>query len=437
MKKFCVNVIILLVVCAECRRRGGGSKTTHPKPRPSYQPYNPPAPSAPSTTSNNRNPPEIGFKKPNDPIGPPLSNKPLQNESPMGPPQKANNLGNSAPPPYGMHPPAYSPGHSPYSPPYTPNGAPPVFQPTYNGGTFNPPQASYPHQNWGHHPQGGHHSPGGGVTIINNNINNHGYSAPMAYPSYTYHSHDTGSGTLGFFLGYSLAKISTPTYHTHNSNFYDGYRPRYDHYEVHHYYHNTEKVVEKEKIIESNTIVGCVGDSGSICPANTTSLCTSNGAIMCVASALSTVPCKDVKDTNCIKSSVPCIDKNAPECKDSSQNTTTVSIPCISTAKIYGNVTYVNNTILVEPTNVTSNNNNATNSTITANNSTTPVPTTTTPVPTTTAPSTTTTAKPEPQNFCVTIIALPAIRKQTPGEDLFDSLDKTVDKFLTASFGLK
>ncbi|KAJ8928101.1 hypothetical protein NQ314_019366 [Rhamnusium bicolor] len=109
----------------------------------------------------------------------------------------------------------------------------------------------------------------------------------------------------------------------------------------------TNNDVPKEATIEPNAIVACVGDTGSFCPANTTSLCTNNGAVMCVASAVSTVPCTKEKQTNCVKSTVPCKDNNAPECKQSTQSAASIAIPCISTAKVYGDISYVNNSIVI------------------------------------------------------------------------------------------
>ncbi|CAH0549783.1 unnamed protein product [Brassicogethes aeneus] len=473
------GVLIVLQIC-DGRRYGGGSSSrsrtsysshsspsrpsyqsyaspsrpsyiSHPSPsipsppshsRPSYPSYNHPSPNSGTNTHANTNSKPIGWNThESQPAGPPKTNLPTQQNSgsrthdsvlPVATQQKTSGLGNAPqgppiqpgytqgtanqPPPYNaaghypqqqQYPPAY-PGHA-YPPAYPGHGYPPA----YPGHAYPPP--GYP----GHYPQGG------GTTIINNNnIVGGGGGYGGGYPSYHYQSSDTGSGTLGFFLGYSLAKITTPTYH-YSSNSYDGYRPRYDHYEVHHYYHdNNVTVIEKERVIQSNTIMGCVGDSGSICPANTTSLCTNTGAIMCVTSATSATACKDVKDANCIKSTVPCVDKNAPGCKDNPQNTTTVNIPCISTAKIYGNITYVNNTIVVENANATMN--------VTSNNSTmsSNATETTTPAPATTPPPNV-----KPEEFCVTILALPAVRKVTEGEKVYNEIESTVTNFLGKSLG--
>lgn len=278
--------------------------------------------------------------------------------------------------------------------------------------------------------------------------------------SYHYMSSDTGSGALGFFLGYSLAKITTPTF-SHQS-FYDGYRPRYDHYTVHHYYHNRDSIPQTQEIAP-NTIVGCVGDSSTVCPAQTTSLCTNTGALMCVVSATSTVPCTGNQQVNCVRSEVPCVNNSAPECKESGKNSTVVSIPCVSTAKIYGELTVVNNTIVVNSTSLMPNatmhsnstSNNATTVPVVSDGVTTPkystyypivinestqYPITTTPNPTqypiTTTPQPNRVKREVTQNFCVTIVALPAERKITEGEMVFQGAKDLTSKFLAKAFGL-
>jgi hypothetical protein len=266
------------------------------------------------------------------------------------------------------------------------------------------------------------------------------YSYPGYYytPSYYHYGvHDTGSTALGFYLGYSLGKLTTPTY-SHYS-FYDGYRPQYDHYTVHHYYHNRESVPQNQEI-RPNSIVGCVGDSTTICPVNTTSLCTSDGALMCVVSATSTVPCSDNRQVNCIKTTISCVNNTAPECKNSNQNSTSVSIPCVSSAKVYGDLTYVNNTIIVaNATNVL----NGTNSTATGN-STTGAATNNSIITTTPGsqppPATNMTVsrkrRDAPQDFCVTIVALPAKRKATEGEQFLDDAKFLTGKFIESAWNL-
>ncbi|XP_044255464.1 mucin-3B-like isoform X2 [Tribolium madens] len=181
----------------------------------------------------------------------------------------------------------------------------------------------------------------------------HGYY--QTYSTYHYSTSDTGSGILGFYLGYKLGKLSTPTY-SHES-FYDGYRPRYDHYTIHHYYHNADVIPKRQEIV-SNTIIRCVGDSTSVCPTNTTSLCTSDGRLMCVVAATALVTCKDANNqlVNCTSSTMSCVNNTAPECAGINKTSVVVNIPCLSTADIYGDIKFVNNTIVKHevPPNITS-----------------------------------------------------------------------------------
>lgn len=341
--------------------------------------------------------------------------QPAHNPAGYGPPPAYNPAGYGAPP-------AYSPaGHGTA---YSPNGyghAPPAYSPAGH---------AYP---VGHAPPayspGGYHPPGH-TTIINNNNYHYGGGGgyvPTYVPTYHYTTHDTGSGTLGFFLGYSMGRLTTPSFHYHTNYGYDS-TPRYDHYEVHHYYHNNNNV-PKEAEIQPNAVVTCIGDTGSFCPAGTISLCTNNGAVMCVASATTTVPCTDVSQANCVKSTVPCLNSTAPECKGATNNTTTVSLPCISTAKIYANVTYVNNTVTIA--NTTAQNTTALNATVTTDNSTNFTVSSTTVLPVTT------TEKPkEPQTFCVTILALPAKRELSESEKLFNSADSMFGNFAVKVLGI-
>lgn len=218
---------------------------------------------------------------------------------------------------------------------------------------------------------------------------------------------------------------------------------------MHHYYHNNQNV-PKEAEIQPNAIVGCIGDAGSFCPANTTSLCTNNGAVMCVASATSTVPCSNEKQTNCVKTTVPCVNSTAPECANSQRNATTINIPCISTAKIYGNLDVVNNTIVISNTTAVSVNASAANTNSSSVNSTTSIngTVTSTALPETTTPNSqgnstlnTTSSVPEkkdpPQVFCVTILALPAQRKPTEGEVVFNSAKSIWQKFAVKALGIE
>ncbi|CAH0556117.1 unnamed protein product [Brassicogethes aeneus] len=483
--------------------RGPPSASSHPSPSPtrsSAKPEGPNVGSQPAGSSVSK--PALRPNAKPAPKGSPVKSKPLKNSGKTHgsilTSQKKTTSGNA---PQGPPKLSYTQG--------TFQGNPPFSQQTYYPGHAPP---AYP----------GHYPPSNtGRKDINNNW--------IGYPSYHYQRADTGSTSLGFYLGYTLGRVKNPTYYySHNS--YDGYRPRYDHYTVHHYYHNNnETIIGRERIIEPNTVVGCVGDSGSICPANTRSLCTDQGVIMCVALISATVPCKDEKDTNCVTSTIPCVNSEDPKCKGNPQKFTTVSIPCISTAKIYGTVTYVDNTIIVEsflasrparsvldnvtdyPTTtdaipITTYPSSTTNITQTTTvdlmttypsttthftqtttpattiidlmtttpattfidlmttypSSTTNIIQTTTPpttidlmttypssttnitqstTPTTTIPNSTTSvpkilSTEEPQNYCVTIMAVPDERKPTKGEVLFDEVEHFVDNFLVKSFGL-
>uniref|UniRef100_A0A6P7FZ32 DNA-directed RNA polymerase II subunit RPB1-like isoform X5 n=1 Tax=Diabrotica virgifera virgifera TaxID=50390 RepID=A0A6P7FZ32_DIAVI len=395
----------------------GGS---HPDSHASSGPIGPPKHVSGVGSSNTNHGPEI-----TRPIGFATGGSTGHNtgSQPIGPPKTIAGVGNSGAH-YGEKPPAYNPNYNPagygHPPAYNPAGygSAPVHNSPQAGGGFNFPPPAYSPAGHPGYSSGGYHAPpaysanpsGGHVTIINNN--NHHYSYPAYVPTYHYTTADTGSSHLGFFLGYSLGRLTSPSYHYHSSVLYDN-TPRYDHYEVHHYYHNSNSV-PKEATIQENAIVGCVGDTGSFCPSNTTSLCTNNGAVMCVASATSTVPCSLERQTNCVKSSVPCLNSTSPDCVGAVKSAT-VSLPCISTAKVLANITFVNNTIVLAPT---------TNTTVPNNTSSTPLPVTTTPQPVT------------PQNFCVTILALPAERKLTESEKLANGVDGLFGKIAVKALGI-
>ncbi|XP_019755458.2 uncharacterized protein LOC109534289 isoform X3 [Dendroctonus ponderosae] len=499
------------------RPTGTGSRGTHghpaslsypnwrPASRTTHQPFRPPQPTRPPPVWNhasigavgppapnnhqNINPASIGFKDANHGPGTPATHmkgagtpnenlqhvKPLENGrnrnyEPSAPPAEPASRFHPAPP-IGFK------GSAPYvaPPPYTPHHAavaPPAYSPAQNPAGYGPPPAYHPYSNGGApYPQQQYHQPGypypnsphygsGGMTnihVTNINTNNHHYNegygggfggfGGYSYPSYHYSSNDLGSGTLGFFLGYSLAKITTPTFHHHS--FYDGYTPRYDHYEIHHYYHNSG-TVPAQSTIQPNAIVGCVGDSGSICPQGTSSLCTNNGAILCVASAASTVPCTDAAQGNCVRTVMPCVN-GTQDCTVGSN--TTLAIPCISKAQVPGNVTYVNNTVIVNHTTIINNFANGTslNETVTSANSTSgntvngtavelSVLNITTPVNGTEPNANTTRSRrdtpAQPVNeFCVTILALPAEKKPSTQEQLLEKSTNVFAKFFVRALG--
>ncbi|XP_076273207.1 uncharacterized protein LOC143204524 isoform X2 [Rhynchophorus ferrugineus] len=464
--------------------KSGRISSSRPSPsRPSTSYSRPsshyPSPSHPNPVSLSYSPSHGSPSSASRPIGFDVNSRPSSsggNTHPVGPPNYGFNTGGGSSS-FGSKPSSNQVQPPPYSP-YNPGVAPPAYNPAHNPAGYGPPPPAYSAGGYGQHPYGGYpqqqyHAGGyqphygaapSGITNINiNNYNTHtnyggggfggGYGGYSSYPTYHYSHSDVGSGTLGFFLGYSLAKLTTPTYHFGSSG---SYSPRYDHYEVHHYYHNKESI-PAQSTIQPNAIVGCIGDSGTICPSGTTSLCTNNGAILCVASATSTVPCTDQKEGNCVKTVVPCVNGTG-DC--SAGQNKSISIPCISKAKVMGNITYVNNTIIVNNTTIINNsivvNNNMTvsnnNMTVTSSNSTvnntssTVSNTTTVPtIMTTLIPETTTmaalnrskrdTSTLPVNDFCVTILALPAERKPTPQEKFLSAGTTFFSKFFVRAFG--
>ncbi|XP_066245244.1 uncharacterized protein [Euwallacea similis] len=380
--------------------------------------------------SHTNNPPAYGWK-PSTAIGPPTNTKPLGNAPPGAP--------------YQIHPPPYTP-HNPgvpssaHSPAYNPAGygPPPAYSPAYS-------QHAHPQQNgYGYSGQSYYHAPPGVTNININNINTNthhygggfgGYGGGFSYPSYHYTTSEVGSGHLGFFLGYSLAKLTTPTYHYHS--FYDGYTPRYDHYEVHHYYHNRDSI-PAQSTIQPNTIVGCIGDSGTICPSGTTSLCTNNGAILCVASASSTVPCSDQTQGNCVRSVVPCVN-GTKDCVVG-QNTT-LTIPCISKAEVPGNITYINNTIIVNQTTIINNNGTQVqNGTVPMGNLTEVAVTALHSLNgnvTSDGTRSKRAAAAQINEFCVTILALPAERKPSDQQQALEKGTSIFSRILVRALGIQ
>ncbi|KAK9870758.1 hypothetical protein WA026_009719 [Henosepilachna vigintioctopunctata] len=310
-------------------------------------------------------------------------------------------------------------------------------------------------------------SPGGSrVKVYNiNNYHSPGYWAPPSYPVYSYTYRDTGSSALGFYLGYSLGRITHPTYYHHSHSFYDGYSPRYDHYTVHHYYHNNQNI-PKEQTITTKVIVQC-GDGSQICPANTTSLCTANGQIMCVVISSNTVPCKDNPNLQCVRSTVPCENNDAPECKGIAKGqSAAINIPCISSTTIEGNVTTVNNSLVstdpvanktVQSAVLSSStqqlktllpNTNASSTPTQAPvniSSTTPqstvamttLPTIETTLSNVTFPSLGSRKKrAAPPQYCVTILAQPSIRAPTEGEQVYGQITNVFEQFFSKAFGM-
>ncbi|CAH1104927.1 unnamed protein product [Psylliodes chrysocephalus] len=191
----------------------------------------------------------------------------------------------------------------------------------------------------------GYGPPAVGITIVNTDYYSHSIS-PHYVSTYHYSPIDTGSTALGLYLGYRLGQLSRPSYYYHSTSYVNNeYVPRYDHYTVHHYYHNSQSV-PKESPIQPNAIVVCPGDTANLCPAGNMPLCTNNGAVMCVVTAQSTVPCADNIQTNCASSKVTCVGNTSPECRQQNQEAS-ISIPCVSTAKIDAGVEFINNSLIV------------------------------------------------------------------------------------------
>ncbi|KAL3265345.1 hypothetical protein HHI36_009553 [Cryptolaemus montrouzieri] len=430
--------------------------TSRPLPQPTYRPFPQPSPTYrpfPTKPATYR-----PFPQHTTPTYRPYPNYPTSRP----------NYGTRAPTRYPTQPTRY-PTQGRY-----PVGPHPSY-PGYNGGIFAPgrpyqPSYSVPVRI---------PSPGGSRIKVYNVHNYHPstYWAPPSYPVYRYTYRDTGNSALGFYLGYSLGRVTHPTYYYHHHG-YDGYSPRYDHYTVHHYYHNTGNI-PKEQTVVSKSIIQC-GDSSQICPANTTALCTSNGQIMCVVVADSTIPCKQDANLRCVRSMVPCENNEAPECKGIAKGqSTAIDIPCISNTIVEGNITTVNNTILSteKSKNITTvplsglMNKNLVSST-------TPVITTirtiettlpavglsnsnisfpSSPVSSTTTVRTTETTLPAvglvtsnvtfpsldaprskrsaPQ-YCVTILAQPSVRALTEGEQAFQEATNIFEKFFSKAFGM-
>lgn len=191
----------------------------------------------------------------------------------------------------------------------------------------------------------------------------------------------------------------------------------------------------KQQTVTTNVIIRC-GDGSMICPANTTSLCTADGQIMCVVIASNTIPCADNPSLRCVKSSIPCENNEAPECKGIPKGQlTTVNIPCISNTTIQGNISTVNNTIV----------SNDPKPNVTANQALVKdLPITTTP----TNLGTTIRSVPDlgskrrkrdvapPPQYCVTVVAEPSKRAPTEGEQVFKEISNVFDKFFIKAFGM-
>ncbi|XP_044748368.1 spore coat protein SP85-like [Coccinella septempunctata] len=423
-KSKCIHFLLILLVLLEnhlvlCKKSissGRISRPSRPRPNPTHRPY---------TAAPTHRPYTAATRAP--------TYKPFPSPVPTYRPQ-------SVPGRNPTYRPATQPGRYPTQSSRYPQGPPPAY-PGNQPGAYRPTFAQPNQQSFQRPlqiPQ-----PGGTTKVKVYNINNYhppNYYAPMVYPSYHYSPVSTGSGVLGFFLGYSLARITSPTF-SHCHSCYNGYVPRYDHYTVHHYYHNNNNV-PKEQTVTTNNIITC-GDSSQICPANTISLCTATGQIMCVVAVTKTIPCDKDPNMKCVQSSVPCENNDAPECKGKAKGeTTTVNIPCISNTIIEGNVTTVNNTIVSAdpPKNTTEITTTISTTTSSSDSTTTEQTTISNTFPSLGANNTfpslgTSRAKREAaQPFCVTILAEPSVRKSTEGEIAFNEVTNVFEKFFSNAF---
>lgn len=244
----------------------------------------------------------------------------------------------------GYHSPPPAPGYQPGFPGYHPP-PPPGYQSGFPG--YHPPSTNV---NYGH------------ITVINNSPTSGGYG--YGYNSPHYGSSD--NTLLGLYVGYKIGQLMSHNhyhdniYHdtTVNRNIYENRR-----YEVHHYYHGKESVPDKATL-QSNSITVCKPETKDMCVGNSVPLCMQEGTLLCVSNPKSTVPCKDNSTLSCVDAVVPCLNSTDPSCKNSSTNTTSISMPCISTVNINGTFNasmLTNNSIVLDTQTV---NNQISNNTV-------------------------------------------------------------------------
>ncbi|XP_022899987.2 uncharacterized protein [Onthophagus taurus] len=211
----------------------------------------------------------------------------------------------------------------------------PGYKPGYNQPNYHPPSYGQP----GYHPQG-YNQPGfpgyGGFPG--------GGHQPWYYSKKDHSTRNSvlaglGGSALGLYLGYKLGSIGNNI----NSPFHSNY-PGYPSYSVVHHYHHGDKPIPKESNLESKVVSKCE-NIGDFCTNNTTPLCLTNGTIYCMAPLDTTITCKmNETEYKCINSSilVPCNDQ--PQ-NTSCTNTTSISIPCITTINIFGD--FATNTLKI------------------------------------------------------------------------------------------
>ncbi|XP_025837325.1 uncharacterized protein LOC108745256 [Agrilus planipennis] len=262
----------------------------------------------------------------------------------------ASNLNN--PPPYSNGPPPpyqQYPSNTGYN--AHPNGPPPPYSqyPTNTG--YN---QHYPNQ--GYNPQTGYNP-------------NPGYNSHFG-PSYSqpgYGNHYGGGfgggpsfGGFGGGYNYGLAAYGKPksSWGSTLSNVLAGAfiwhlvsglvsKP----YKVINYNNQAEAIPPKMEL-PPNLITTCPENITSLCAPNTFALCTTNQTIMCVASAAQTAPCGENANVSCISSTAevpsgPPAPNKAPDVQN-----TTISVPCISNAKITGTLEGGNITSISVPSDI-------------------------------------------------------------------------------------
>ncbi|XP_017772415.1 PREDICTED: uncharacterized protein LOC108559594 [Nicrophorus vespilloides] len=94
-------------------------------------------------------------------------------------------------------------------------------------------------------------------------------------------------------------------------------------YNVYNHYNKPEDA-PKDIELPANLIMLCPENATALCAGQTTPLCTSNDTILCVATAATTIPCKDNLLSQCVNVTTPESD--------------VTNLPCIANATVNGNV---------------------------------------------------------------------------------------------------
>ncbi|KAK5644689.1 hypothetical protein RI129_005989 [Pyrocoelia pectoralis] len=297
-------------------------------PSPPYSPgtgqhsYGNPPPYSPSTGQHN--------------YGNPPAYSPGAGQSNYGQPPAYSpgiNYGNSPPYSYGAgqhaygNPPAYGSGipqqnfGTPYGPGYSNQYNPHQTVPNYGGGSYNPYGGGYGAQNTG----------GLGSLFGGNKYGGYGGFGGHGVGGY---GQKFGGG---FGSGFGKNAYRNLAIGLLVWNLVSGFtrRPYY----VYNYYNNPEKVPQ-EIPLPANAIVMCPENITTLCAPNTLPLCTTQQSIYCVALAQQTVPCGENSTMKCVNSTVTCNESDDDNCKEfkNKTETNTVSVPCVSSVTVTGNV---------------------------------------------------------------------------------------------------